>query len=103
MRRRLGVGGIKGSEGDIIGACFGREDLPLAAAREAAREAAVMMGLGDRLDTLASSLTTAGKKRLELARALSALIRSAMTNRSKIELSRVAADLDCQRHPEFIV
>jgi hypothetical protein len=38
-----------------------------------------------------------------VARALSALIRSAMTNRSKIELSRVAADLDCQRHPEFIV
>jgi len=37
------------------------------------------------------------------ARALSALIRAAMTNRSKIELSRVAADLECQRHPEFIV
>jgi hypothetical protein len=36
------------------------------------------------------------------ARALSALIRSARTNRSKIELSRVAADIGCQRHPEFI-
>ena len=31
-----------------------------------------MIGLGDRSDTLAGSLTTAGKKRLELARALSA-------------------------------
>lgn len=37
------------------------------------------------------------------ARAISALIRCAMTNRSKIELSRVAADIGCQRHPEFIV
>ena len=37
-----------------------------------------------------------------VARALSALIRSARTNRSKIELSRVAADIGCQRHPEFI-
>ena len=38
-----------------------------------------------------------------VARALSALIRSARNNRSKIELSRVAADLECQRHPEFII
>jgi len=37
------------------------------------------------------------------ARALSALIRSARTNRSKIELSRVAADIGCQHHAEFIV
>ena len=37
------------------------------------------------------------------ARALSALIRAARTNASKIELSRVAADIGCQRHPEFIV
>jgi hypothetical protein len=36
------------------------------------------------------------------ARSLSALIRAARTNRSKIELSRVAADMGCQRHPEFI-
>lgn len=38
-----------------------------------------------------------------VARALSALIRAARTNASKIELSRVAADIGCQRHPEFIV
>jgi hypothetical protein len=36
------------------------------------------------------------------ARALSSLIRAARTNRSKIELSRVAADIGCQFHPEFI-
>lgn len=37
------------------------------------------------------------------ARGLSALIRSARSNVSKIELSRVAADMGCQRHPEFII
>jgi branched-chain amino acid transport system ATP-binding protein len=55
-----------------VGACFGRENLPLHRAREVAREVAESVGLGDRLDTLASALTTTGKKRLELARALSA-------------------------------
>jgi branched-chain amino acid transport system ATP-binding protein len=55
-----------------VGACFGRENLPLAQAREVARETATTVGLGDRLHLLASSLTTAGKKRLEMARALSA-------------------------------
>jgi len=55
-----------------VGACFGRENLPLARARETAREAAEAVGLGDRLDMLAGALTTAGKKRLELARALAA-------------------------------
>jgi hypothetical protein len=38
-----------------------------------------------------------------LARSMSALIRAAMTNRSKVELSRVAADMECQRHPDFII
>jgi branched-chain amino acid transport system ATP-binding protein len=55
-----------------VGACFGRENLPLNKAREVAREVAEGVGLGDRLDMLAGSLTTAGKKRLELARALAA-------------------------------
>ena len=55
-----------------VGACFGREDLPLARAREAAREAAALVGLDKRLDTPALELTIAGKKRLELARALAA-------------------------------
>lgn len=37
-----------------------------------------------------------------LARSLSAMIRASMTNRAKIELSRIAADMECQNHPEFI-
>jgi len=59
-------------ENCIVGACFGRENLPLSSARETAREAATLVGLEDRLETLASQLTIAGKKRLELARALAA-------------------------------
>ena len=38
-----------------------------------------------------------------LARSMSALIRAAMTNRSKVELSRVAADMKCDKHYDFIV
>jgi branched-chain amino acid transport system ATP-binding protein len=59
-------------ENCLVGACFGRENLPLGEAREAARKAARTVGLDDRLETLASQLTIAGKKRLELARSLSA-------------------------------
>jgi branched-chain amino acid transport system ATP-binding protein len=59
-------------ENCTVGACFGRENLPLARAREVVREAADIVGLTDRLGHLAGRLTTAGKKRLELARALSA-------------------------------
>jgi len=55
-----------------VGACFGRQNLPRARALQAAREAAVFVGLGDRLDSPAAQLTIAGKKRLELARALAA-------------------------------
>ena len=55
-----------------VGACFGRENLPLHRAREVAREAIDLTGLDDRIDMLALHLTIAGKKRLELARALAA-------------------------------
>ncbi|MFZ3353935.1 MAG: ABC transporter ATP-binding protein [Xanthobacteraceae bacterium] len=55
-----------------VGACFGRENLPLHRAREAAREAIAVVGLDDRANMLALHLTIAGKKRLELARALAA-------------------------------
>jgi len=55
-----------------VGACFGRENLPLSQARQVAEQAAVFVGLGDRLDMPASQLTVAGKKRLELARVLAA-------------------------------
>ena len=59
-------------ENCTVGACFGREDLSLARAREAAREAAGLVGLENRLQAPALELTIAGKKRLELARALAA-------------------------------
>jgi len=59
-------------ENCTVGACFGRENLPLGRAREVAREVAVFVGLEDRLAMPAAQLTIAGKKRLELARALAA-------------------------------
>ncbi len=59
-------------ENCTVGACFGRENLPLARATEVAREVAQVVGLEDRLEMLAGQLTIAGKKRLELARALCA-------------------------------
>jgi branched-chain amino acid transport system ATP-binding protein len=59
-------------ENCTVGACYGRENLPLARAREAAREAIAVAGLEDRAAMLAMHLTIGGKKRLELARALSA-------------------------------
>jgi branched-chain amino acid transport system ATP-binding protein len=55
-----------------VGACFGRENLPLSRAHEAARQAIAVAGLEDRAAMLATHLTIAGKKRLELARALAA-------------------------------
>jgi branched-chain amino acid transport system ATP-binding protein len=55
-----------------VGACFGREYLDLKAARAVALEVLQRVGLGDRVDMMARSLTIAGKKRLEVARALAA-------------------------------
>ena len=55
-----------------VGACFGRENLSLRQGREVVRDVAELVGLVDRLDQPAAALTTAGKKRLELARALCA-------------------------------
>ena len=59
-------------ENCTVGACFGCENLPRARAQDVAREAADFVGLGDRLAMPAAQLTIAGKKRLELARALAA-------------------------------
>jgi branched-chain amino acid transport system ATP-binding protein len=59
-------------ENCTVGACFGRENLPLAQAREVARDAVKVAGLDDRMEMQALHLTIAGKKRLELARALAA-------------------------------
>ena len=58
-------------ENCTVGACFGCRNMPLGLARETARETAALVELDDRLDMPASQLTIAGKKRLELARALS--------------------------------
>jgi branched-chain amino acid transport system ATP-binding protein len=59
-------------ENCAVGACFGRENLPLSRAYEVAREAVAVAGLDDRAGMLAMHLTIAGKKRLELARSLAA-------------------------------
>ena len=55
-----------------VGACFGREYLDLKAARAVALEVLEQVGLGARINVMARSLTIAGKKRLEVARALAA-------------------------------
>jgi branched-chain amino acid transport system ATP-binding protein len=55
-----------------VGACFGRHNLPLARAHEAARDAIAVAGLENRAGMRALNLTIAEKKRLELARALAA-------------------------------
>ena len=64
------LAGMSVLENCTVGACFGRENLPLARARELAREMVAFVGLEDRLSTPASQLTIAEKRRLELARAL---------------------------------
>jgi branched-chain amino acid transport system ATP-binding protein len=55
-----------------VGACFGREYLDRTAARKVATEVLQQVGLAERAHMLARSLTIAGKKRLEVARALAA-------------------------------
>ena len=57
-------------ENCLVGACYGRDNLSIAAGRKVVREVAELVGLAERLDMPAGALTTAGKKRLELARAL---------------------------------
>ena len=59
-------------ENVMVGACFGRENLTLGKARNVAREVLGMMGLLERAQAPARELTIAGKRRLELARALAA-------------------------------
>jgi branched-chain amino acid transport system ATP-binding protein len=59
-------------ENCTVGACFGKDNLPLHRARAAARDAVAITGLQDRAEARAAQLTIAGKKRLELARALAA-------------------------------
>ncbi len=56
----------------MVGACFGSEHLPLRLAREVALKVLDEVGLASRRDALASELTIAGKKRMEVARSLAA-------------------------------
>jgi len=64
------LAGLSVLDNCLVGACYGRDNLSMAAGREVVREVAELVGLADRLETPAGQLTTAGKKRLELARAL---------------------------------
>ncbi|MFN3741879.1 MAG: ABC transporter ATP-binding protein [Anaerolineales bacterium] len=57
-------------ENVTVGACFGRENLPLHSAAEVADEILELVGLKERAQQLAGSLNVAQKKRLEMARAL---------------------------------
>lgn len=59
-------------ENVTVGACFGREYQALGAARTTALEVLERVGLASRADSPARALTLAGKKRLEVARALAA-------------------------------
>jgi len=55
-----------------VGACFGSRYLNLREARAVAGDVLEQVGMGSRANLLARSLTIAGKKRLEVARALAA-------------------------------
>ncbi len=59
-------------ENAIVGACFGHEYLGLHAAAGVALEVLEQVHMADRAPMLAKHLTIAGKKRLEVARALAA-------------------------------
>src|SRR5256885_4474950 len=50
-----------------VGACFGRENLGLGAARRVAQEVIASLGLADKSETPAGKLNVAQKKRLQLA------------------------------------
>lgn len=59
-------------ENVMVGACFGRHNMSLVHAAEAADEVLEFVGLEPRAEQLAGSLNVAQKKRLEMARALAA-------------------------------
>jgi branched-chain amino acid transport system ATP-binding protein len=64
------LAGLSVLDNCLVGACYGHDNLSMSAGRKVVREVAELVGLTDRLGMLAGELTTAGKKRLELARAL---------------------------------
>ena len=69
-------------ENVTVGACFGREYLPLKPARKVALEVLERVGWPSVPECSARSLTIAGKKRLEVARALAATSQAASAGRS---------------------
>jgi len=66
------LGELTVRENVTVGACYGRENLPLEKAEKVADEVLDFAGLASRKEMLASKLNVAQKKRLELARALAA-------------------------------
>jgi len=64
------LAGLSVLDNCLVGACYGHDNLSMTAGRQVVREVADLVGLADRLSMPAGQLTTAGKKRLELARAL---------------------------------
>ena len=66
------LGGMSVLANVTVGACFGREYQSMRAARVTALAVLETVGLASRADSPARSLTLAGKKRLEVARALAA-------------------------------
>jgi len=66
------LGELTVRENVTVGACYGRENLPLEKAEKVADEVLDFVGLTSRKEMLASKLNVAQKKRLELARALAA-------------------------------
>jgi branched-chain amino acid transport system ATP-binding protein len=66
------LNGMSVLENVTVGACFGLEYMSLRGARETALEVLALVGMADRANSPARSLTIAGKKRLEVARAVAA-------------------------------
>jgi branched-chain amino acid transport system ATP-binding protein len=66
------LGELSVRENTLAGACFGRENLSLAAAVPVADQVLEFVGLAAKSEMPASKLNVAQKKRLELARALAA-------------------------------
>jgi branched-chain amino acid transport system ATP-binding protein len=66
------LNGMSVLENVTVGACFGRDYMSLHKARETSIEVLKLVGMADRIHSPARSLTIAGKKRLEVARALAA-------------------------------
>src|SRR3982074_171639 len=57
------LAGLSVLDNCLVGACYGHDNLSLAAGRKVVREIAELVGLTDRLDMPAGQLTTGGQKR----------------------------------------